>query len=205
MPCRAVPRAHSPRRAAAAPWDGAGASRRPRAGQEGAGTGRDHGRAVPEPRREAPAPSERFVFAREIHKCLSFVSKTGDRGVSQLYANRGRESTGECTCGILPSRFQSRHPPFIQTPGHMLPCSCPIGCGARKAQPSRAAYHTSHLNLLFYPKIQKLRLVQTRVPVRSRAAWAPKQTRCPKSVETLVPISMTLTPVSSPIKSLVKA
>lgn len=63
----------------------------------------------------------------------------------------------------------------------------------------------SALNLPFYPKIQKFRLVRPLVPFRSRAAWAPKQTRCPKSVETLVPISMTLTPVSSPIKLLVKA
>lgn len=89
---QAVPRAHSPRRTAEAPSDGAGGSQRfpPPAGRagrggygagSGAGTGRDQGRAAPQPRRETGTVGPCFVFAGRARKCQRFMSSNGDKGL----------------------------------------------------------------------------------------------------------------------------
>lgn len=114
MPARrAVPRAHSPRRTAGAPWDGPaapGASRRPRAGQEGAGAGRDRG-GKREPRAGPsclPGNVRGFCPQKATEESCNFIRIQG-------------HSSGAQACGVFPLRVSEGAVPCIPIPGRVLP------------------------------------------------------------------------------------
>lgn len=130
---QAVPRAHSPRRTAEAPSDGAGGSQRfpPPAGRagrggygagSGAGTGRDQGRA-----RGGITGGQRLSLAGKREpwaraSCLP-AEPANVRGlcpqtetkdfILQLYLNKGRESSETQSCEVFLSRGFSGGSPLL--------------------------------------------------------------------------------------------
>lgn len=108
-------------------------------------------------------------ISQENPQTPDIYAQKGDREVLQLYLNKGRRFIGAHAHGVCSlevsesaASFYPKLPltllsPLVEVLGRY---NCPC------------LPYVPHLNLLFYPKVQKLRFMQTLVCFRSQAVWA---------------------------------